>query len=72
MLNGTVVGSALMKTGSLEGVRALAGYVLDARGARWIVVALVNHPNAGRAVQPLDFLAEWVRRNADAYVPPRR
>jgi D-alanyl-D-alanine carboxypeptidase/D-alanyl-D-alanine-endopeptidase (penicillin-binding protein 4) len=72
MLNGSVGGSALMKTGSLEGVRALAGYVLDARGVRWIVVALINHPSASRAVQPMDLLADWVRRNAEGYAPPRR
>ena len=30
--NGTVAGQALLKTGSLEGVRALAGYVIDADG----------------------------------------
>ena len=31
--NGTVAGQALLKTGSLEGVRALAGYVIDRRAA---------------------------------------
>ena len=33
-LTGPVAGQALLKTGSLEGVRALAGYVLDAAGHR--------------------------------------
>ena len=40
--NGAVAGQALLKTGSLEGVRALAGYVIDASGRRFIVVAIVN------------------------------
>ena len=36
--NGTVAGQALLKTGTLEGVRAIAGYVIDAEGRRCIVV----------------------------------
>ena len=32
------VGQAHIKTGSLEGVRSIAGYVLDKTGRRWIVV----------------------------------
>ena len=49
MTQAHAAGRALLKTGSLEGVRALAGYVIDANGTRWILVALVNHPNASRA-----------------------
>ena len=49
--DGTVAGQALLKTGSLEGVRAIAGYVIDAEGRRFIVVALINHPNARAARQ---------------------
>ena len=52
--NGTVAGQALLKTGSLEGVRALAGYVIDAEGRRFIVVAIVNHRNAARGPAALD------------------
>ncbi|MEO7761677.1 MAG: D-alanyl-D-alanine carboxypeptidase/D-alanyl-D-alanine-endopeptidase, partial [Casimicrobiaceae bacterium] len=37
-------GQAHIKTGTLEGVRAAAGYVQDASGRRWTVVAIVNHP----------------------------
>jgi D-alanyl-D-alanine carboxypeptidase/D-alanyl-D-alanine-endopeptidase (penicillin-binding protein 4) len=61
--NGTVAGQALLKTGSLEGVRALAGYVIDAEGRRWIIVALINHPHAARGLSALDFLVQWVYRN---------
>jgi D-alanyl-D-alanine carboxypeptidase/D-alanyl-D-alanine-endopeptidase (penicillin-binding protein 4) len=64
MLQANAAGRALLKTGSLEGVRALAGYVIDANGSRWILVALVNHANAARSVGALDFLAEWVYRHA--------
>jgi D-alanyl-D-alanine carboxypeptidase/D-alanyl-D-alanine-endopeptidase (penicillin-binding protein 4) len=67
MVNGGAAGRALLKTGSLEGVRSLAGYVIDAKGTRWIVVAFVNHPNAARSTPALDLLAEWVYREAAGY-----
>jgi len=67
--NGTVAGQALLKTGSLEGVRALAGYVIDNAGRRWIVTAIVNHPNAARAQGALDALVQWTYRNAASYDP---
>lgn len=55
-------GQAHLKTGSLNNVRALAGYVLDHQGRRVAVVSLHNHPQAdtpaGLAVQ--DALLEWV------------
>jgi hypothetical protein len=44
-----VAGQAHIKTGSLEGVRSIAGYVLDKGGRRWIVVFFVNHANAAGA-----------------------
>ena len=45
-VNGSVAGQALLKTGTLDGVRALAGYVIDNDGRRFAVVAIVNHANA--------------------------
>ena len=42
----SLVGQAHIKTGSLADVRAMAGYVLDANGRRWMVVMLINHANA--------------------------
>lgn len=66
-LSGNVAGQALLKTGSLEGVRALSGYVIDAEGRRWIVVAIINHANAQRGATALDFLVQWVYRNARAW-----
>ncbi len=56
-------GSAHIKTGQLNDVRAIAGYVLAASGTRYIVVALINHPNAGSAQPVHDALLEWVYRN---------
>ena len=67
--NDNVAGQALLKTGSLEGVRALAGYVIDARGRRFSVVAIVNDPRAARAAPALDFLVEWVYRNGATWDP---
>ena len=67
--NGAVAGQALLKTGSLEGVRALAGYVIDASGRRFTVVAIVNDRNAARAGPALDYLVQWVYRNGAAWDP---
>ncbi len=55
-----VADQALLKTGTLEGVRALAGYVYGADGRRYVVVCLVNHPNAARAQRALDMLVEQI------------
>src|ERR1700674_3614161 len=54
-----VADQALLKTGSLEGVRALAGYVFGPGGRRYVVVCFVNHRNAGRAQPGLDRLRAW-------------
>jgi D-alanyl-D-alanine carboxypeptidase/D-alanyl-D-alanine-endopeptidase (penicillin-binding protein 4) len=67
--DGTVAGQALLKTGSLEGVRALAGYVINAEGRRYIVVAIINHPNAWRGGPALDYLVQWVYREAAGWAP---
>jgi D-alanyl-D-alanine carboxypeptidase/D-alanyl-D-alanine-endopeptidase (penicillin-binding protein 4) len=69
--NGDVAGQALLKTGSLEGVRALAGYVIDAAGQRFIVVAIVNDPHAARAQPALDSVVQWTYDNAAAAMAAR-
>ena len=55
---------ARIKTGSLNGVIAIAGYVQDANNQQVVVVAMLNDPRvaggAGRAV--LDALIDWVAR----------
>jgi len=53
------VASAHLKTGSLKGVMALAGYVHKANGQQLCLVALVNHPNAAVARPALDALVDW-------------
>ncbi len=55
-------GAAHVKTGLLDDVRAIAGYVLAASGRRYVVVAIVNHERAGGSQAALDALLEWVHR----------
>jgi serine-type D-Ala-D-Ala carboxypeptidase/endopeptidase (penicillin-binding protein 4) len=56
-------GTAHLKTGSLRDVMAVAGYVHAASGRRMVLVALVNHPNAGAARPVLDALIDWAARD---------
>lgn len=63
-LNGdTVAGNAHIKTGYLNEARAIAGYVQAVSGKRYVVVCLINHPNAGRAAEAQDLLLKWVYEN---------
>jgi serine-type D-Ala-D-Ala carboxypeptidase/endopeptidase (penicillin-binding protein 4) len=62
--NDEVAEQAFLKTGTLEGVRAIAGYVFGPSGRRFVVVCFVNDPNASRAQHPLDVLVQWVYENA--------
>jgi len=55
-----VQGRAHLKTGSLNGVRSVAGYVLDQTGKRWAVVFMVNHQRAGLTKAAQDALLDWV------------
>jgi serine-type D-Ala-D-Ala carboxypeptidase/endopeptidase (penicillin-binding protein 4) len=55
-------GRLRMKTGSLEDVKALAGYVNAASGRTFVTVVILNHPTAeqgsGEAIQ--NALVQWV------------
>ncbi len=53
-------GYAHIKTGTLNGVRAIAGYVLDRHGRRHAVVMMVNHPEAANSAAAQDALMEWL------------
>ncbi|WP_454734825.1 D-alanyl-D-alanine carboxypeptidase/D-alanyl-D-alanine endopeptidase [Cupriavidus necator] len=57
-------GSGYLKTGTLADVRALAGYVDSAEGGRFVVVSMINHPNASQAQEAHDALMQWVYRGA--------
>ena len=58
--NSPAAGFAHVKTGTLNDVRSLAGYVLARNGHRYAVVLMINHPNADAARDAQDALLEWV------------
>ncbi len=51
---------AHLKTGTLEGVKAISGYLRSTHGKEWIVVFLINHPNAKHGQDAQDALLEWL------------
>jgi len=53
---------AHLKTGSLRDVMGVAGYVDGQDGRRWVLVAIVNHPQASAARPVLDAVIDWVGR----------
>jgi D-alanyl-D-alanine carboxypeptidase/D-alanyl-D-alanine-endopeptidase (penicillin-binding protein 4) len=56
-------GTAHLKTGSLNGVVTLAGYVHALSGKRYVLVAFINHANANEARPALDALVDWAGRD---------
>ena len=57
-------GRAHLKTGTLRDVTGVAGYVLSNNARRYVLVAIVNHPQAPAARPALDALTQWVMRDA--------
>ncbi|WP_284615713.1 D-alanyl-D-alanine carboxypeptidase/D-alanyl-D-alanine endopeptidase [Aquabacterium humicola] len=64
-------GRAHLKTGSLRDVAGIAGYALGPNGRRWIVVAIVQHANAGQTRPALDALVQWALADAPRDGPSR-
>jgi D-alanyl-D-alanine carboxypeptidase/D-alanyl-D-alanine-endopeptidase (penicillin-binding protein 4) len=60
----SIAGQAHIKTGSLAGVRSIAGYILDRRGKRHAVVFFINHRNAAAGQPAMDALLRWVYEGA--------
>ncbi|MEI7444048.1 MAG: D-alanyl-D-alanine carboxypeptidase/D-alanyl-D-alanine-endopeptidase [Burkholderiales bacterium] len=58
-----IEGRAWIKTGSLNDVRSIAGYVDAASGRRYAVVMLVNGPRAPASQGAQDALLRWVFAN---------
>ena len=56
---------AHLKTGSLRDVAGVAGYVLGASGKRYVLVAVINHPNANAAKPALDALVQWAINDSE-------
>src|SRR4051812_36959885 len=65
-----VAGSAHIKTGLLADARAIAGYVLDRNGRRYVVVMIANHPKAPEADAAMDALLQWVYDSPTARARP--
>ena len=65
-----IAGNAHIKTGLLAEARAIAGYVLDRRGHRHVVVMIANHPKAPQADAAMDALLEWVYDSPTAPTRP--
>jgi len=61
---GMAAGRAHLKTGSLRDVVALAGIVDAPSGRRWVMVAMVNHPQAQAGRGVLNALLRWVAQDA--------
>jgi D-alanyl-D-alanine carboxypeptidase/D-alanyl-D-alanine-endopeptidase (penicillin-binding protein 4) len=61
LANSAAAGQAHIKTGYLEGVRAIAGYALDARGHMLALVLVINHPAARNAQAVQDAFLEWAQ-----------
>jgi D-alanyl-D-alanine carboxypeptidase/D-alanyl-D-alanine-endopeptidase (penicillin-binding protein 4) len=55
-----VAGQAHIKTGTLTGVRSIAGYVRARSGKIYVVTSLINHANAGKGQAAHDLLLQWV------------
>ena len=55
-----LAGQAHIKTGSLNDVRSIAGYVLSASGQRHAVVCFIQHANAQAGQAAQDALLRWV------------
>ncbi len=57
-------GAAYLKTGRLNDVASLAGYVRDVNGQTWVMVAVLSHPQAPSSVRVLDKITEFVMSGA--------
>ena len=59
-LNGSpAAGKAHLKSGYIDGVRSVAGYVRDRHGRWLLLVCIVNHPQAVAAQPFLDAVVDW-------------
>ena len=63
-------GRAHIKTGTLDGVKAAAGYALDAQGRHYVVSFLINHPRAAAGGPAIDALLLWVAQRRVGEKPP--
>lgn len=62
LVDAEVKGRAHIKTGTLREVRAIAGYVLASSGRRYVVVSIINSPNAAAGQSVHDALLKEIMR----------
>lgn len=62
-------GTARLKGGTLNNTAAIAGYVRDIHGKEWIVVGIINRPEAARGKLVLDDLINWVANHPVSRIP---
>jgi D-alanyl-D-alanine carboxypeptidase/D-alanyl-D-alanine-endopeptidase (penicillin-binding protein 4) len=67
----TPAGAVRLKTGHIDGVSGVAGYVTTPGGKAYVLVSLVNHPRADYgAAEPLHAaLVEWILKSGTLHVP---
>ena len=58
-----VTAHAHLKTGTLDGVKTVAGYVQSRTGKQWVLVFFINHANASAGQLAQDALIEWVQQH---------
>ena len=58
--SGPAAGRGHIKTGTIDGVKAAAGYALDADGHAVAVTMLINDPRAAAGAPAIDALLTWV------------
>jgi serine-type D-Ala-D-Ala carboxypeptidase/endopeptidase (penicillin-binding protein 4) len=63
LVNTAVVGNAWIKTGSINAVSSIAGYVTAQSGAKFAVALIVNGPSATGAQAAQDQFIKWVYEN---------
>lgn len=56
------IGHAYLKTGTMDDVTSIAGYVDSKSGQRYSVVAIINKPNAIYSKPVLDSIIDWVAK----------
>ncbi|MCS6766667.1 MAG: D-alanyl-D-alanine carboxypeptidase/D-alanyl-D-alanine-endopeptidase [Candidatus Protistobacter heckmanni] len=65
-----VAGNAQIKTGTLNNVRAIVGYVTDQKGERYVVASMINDMRAGGAQAVHDALLTWIYAGARPEAAP--
>ncbi len=62
------VGYFHLKTGTIDGVSGIAGYVLDTKGKKRAFVFMIDGPTAGNALQVQNTLLRWLGHGASGWL----